>query len=74
VWNGVVAPKNTPAEIIEKLYGEINAALADPEIGARLTEVGSIPKSMTPVDFGKFIGEDTDKWGEVIRAANIRVD
>jgi len=74
VWNGVVAPKNTPAEIIEKLYGEINAALADPEIGARLTEVGSIPKSMTPADFGKFIGEDTDKWGEVIRAANIRVD
>ena len=74
VWNGVVAPKNTPAEIIEKLYGEINAALADPEIGARLTEVGSIPKSMTPADFGKFIGEDTDKWGEVIRAGNIRVD
>jgi len=74
VWNGAVVPKNTPAEIIEKLYKEIDAALADPEIGARLMEVGSIPKSMTPADFGKFIADDTDKWGEVIRAANIRVD
>jgi len=74
VWNGAVVPKNTPAEIIEKLYKEIDAALADPEIGARLMEVGSIPKSMTPGDFGKFIADDTDKWGEVIRAANIRVD
>jgi tripartite-type tricarboxylate transporter receptor subunit TctC len=73
VWNGVVAPKNTPAEIVDKLYQEIDAALADPEIVARFAEVGSVPKSMTPADFGKFIVEDTDKWRRVIRAANIKM-
>jgi tripartite-type tricarboxylate transporter receptor subunit TctC len=74
VWNGVVAPKNTPAEIIDRLYKEIDAALVDPKIMARFTEVGSVPKSMTPADFGKFLAEDTEKWGKVIRAANIKVD
>jgi tripartite-type tricarboxylate transporter receptor subunit TctC len=74
VWNGLVAPKNTPAEIIDKLSKEIDAALADPKIMARFAEIGSIPKSMTPADFGKFIAEDTGKWGKVIRAANITVD
>jgi tripartite-type tricarboxylate transporter receptor subunit TctC len=72
VWNGVVAPKNTPAEIIGKLYKEIDATLADPKIMARFADVGSVPKSMTPVDFGKFISEDTEKWGKVIRAANTK--
>ena len=72
VWNGVVAPKDTPTEIIGKLYKEINATLADPKIMARFAEIGSIPKSMTPVDFGKFISEDTEKWSKVIRAANIK--
>src|SRR5262249_45495246 len=74
VWNGVVAPKNTPAEIIERLYKQIDAALADPEIMARFAEVGSVPKSMTPADFGNFIAEDTEKWGKVIQAAKISVD
>jgi len=74
VWNGVVAPKNTPGEIIDKLYKKIDTALADPEIMARFTEVGSVPKSMTPADFGKFIAEDTEKWRKVIEAARIRVD
>jgi tripartite-type tricarboxylate transporter receptor subunit TctC len=74
VWNGLVAPKKTPAEIIDKLYKEIDAALADPQIMARFDEVGSVPKSMTPADFGKFIFEDTEKWGKIIQAANIRVD
>jgi tripartite-type tricarboxylate transporter receptor subunit TctC len=72
VWNGVVAPKNTPAEIIDKLYREIDAGLTDPKIMARFAEVGSVPKSMAPADFGKFIAEDTEKWGTVIRAANIK--
>ncbi len=58
VWNGVVAPKNTPAEIIDKLYKEIDAALADPKIMARFAQVGSVLKSMTPADFGKFIAEE----------------
>jgi tripartite-type tricarboxylate transporter receptor subunit TctC len=74
VWNGVVAPKNTPAEIIDKLYKEIDAALADPKIMARFAQVGSVPKSMTPADFGKFIAADTEKWGKVIRAANIKAE
>jgi tripartite-type tricarboxylate transporter receptor subunit TctC len=73
-WNGLVAPKNTPSEIIDKIYKEIDAALADPEIMARFAEVGSVPKSMTPADFGKFIAEDTEKWRKVIQAAKIRVD
>ena len=74
VWNGIVAPKNTPAEIIDKLHKEIDAALADPTIMARFADVGSVPKSMTPADFGKFIAEDTEKWGKVIRAANIKAE
>jgi len=74
VWNGVVAPKNTPAVVIDKLYKEIDAALADPMIVARFAEVGSVPKSMTPNDFGKFIAEDTEKWGKIIQADNIKVE
>ena len=74
VWNGVVGPKNTPAEIIEKLHKEIDAALADPKIMARFADVGSVPTSMTSADFGKFIAEDTEKWGKVIRAANIKAE
>src|SRR5262249_36677892 len=74
VWNGLVAPKSTPAEIIDKLYKEIDAALADPKIIARFAAVGSVPKSMTPTDFGKFIVEDTEKWGKVIRAINVRAE
>lgn len=73
-WNGLVAPKNTPPQITEKLYQEIDAVLADPEITARFADVGSVPKSMTPADFGKFIVEDTEKWRKIIQAANIRMD
>ena len=72
VWNGVVAPKNTPAEIIGKLNSEINAGLTDPKMMARLSDMGSVPTSMSPADFGKFIVDDTDKWGRVIRGANIK--
>jgi tripartite-type tricarboxylate transporter receptor subunit TctC len=74
VWHGLVAPKNTRNEIVDKIHKEIDAALADPKIVARLAGVGSIPKSMTPADFGKFIAEETEKWGKVIRANNIRVE
>jgi tripartite-type tricarboxylate transporter receptor subunit TctC len=74
VWNGMVAPKNTPTEIIGKLYKEIDAALADPKINSRFAEIGSVPKSMTPDDFGKFVAEDTEKWGKVIQANNIRTE
>ena len=73
-WNGVVAPKNTAPQITQRLYKEIDAVLADPEITARFADVGSVPKSMSPADFGRFIVEDTEKWRIIIQAANIRMD
>ena len=74
VWNGVVAPKNTPVEIVDKLNREITASVTDPKIVAQFANVGSVAKSMTPADFGKFIAEDTEKWARVIRAANIKAE
>ena len=71
-WNGVCAPKSTPAEIIEKLNRTINAGLADPKLKARLADLGAIPLAGSPADFRKLIVEETDKWGKVIRAGNIR--
>jgi tripartite-type tricarboxylate transporter receptor subunit TctC len=73
VWNGVVAPKNTPGAIVAQLNRAISASVADPAVVARLAQVGSVPKAMTPDEFGKFVVEDTAKWGKVIRAANITV-
>jgi len=71
-WFGVGAPKNTPTEIIQKLNTEINTALADPEMKARLADLGGTPLVLSPVDFGKLIVAETEKWGKVIRAANIK--
>ena len=71
-WYGIGAPKNTPTEIIDRLNKEINAALADPKVKARLAELGAVPMTMNPAEFGKFIASETDKWGKVIRAANIK--
>jgi tripartite-type tricarboxylate transporter receptor subunit TctC len=73
-WFGVGAPKATPAEIVEKLNKEINASLADPKIRARFADVGGTALSGSPADFGKLIAEETDKWGQVIRTANIKPD
>ena len=64
-------PKNTPAGIIGRLNKEFNAGLADPKMKARLADLGGTPLAGTPADFGKLIAEDTEKWGKVIRAANI---
>ena len=61
------APKNTPTEIIDKLNKEINAALADPKIKARLADLGSVPMAMSAADFGKLIADDTEKWGKVVK-------
>ena len=69
---GVGAPKKTPTEIVEKLNKEINAALADPKIKARFADLGGTVFPTSPTDFGKFIADETDKWGKVIRAANIK--
>jgi tripartite-type tricarboxylate transporter receptor subunit TctC len=72
IWLGVGAPKDTPPEIVEKLNKEINSALADPKIKARLAEVGGTAFVISPAEFGKFIADETDKWAKVIRAANIK--
>jgi tripartite-type tricarboxylate transporter receptor subunit TctC len=71
---GVGVPKNTPAEIIDKLNREINAALADPIIKARLADLGGTALAGSPSDFGKLIIGETQKWAKVIRAANIKAD
>jgi tripartite-type tricarboxylate transporter receptor subunit TctC len=73
-WSGVGAPRNTPPDIIDKLNREINAGLADPKIKARFAQLNNLPMSMTPPDFGKFIAQETEKWGKVIRAANIKAE
>jgi tripartite-type tricarboxylate transporter receptor subunit TctC len=69
---GVGAPRNTPAEIIDKLNKEINAGLSDPELRKRLAEGGGAVLAGSPADFGKLIADETEKWGKVIRAANIK--
>ena len=74
VWYGVGAPKNTPREIIEKLNKEINAGLAAPNLKAKLSDLGGSPFAGSPGDFGKLIGDETEKWGKVVRAAKIKVD
>jgi tripartite-type tricarboxylate transporter receptor subunit TctC len=71
-WIGIGAPENTPAEIIEKLNKEINAALADPKMKARIADVGAEVLVGSPADLGKRIVADTEKWGKVIRAAKIK--
>jgi tripartite-type tricarboxylate transporter receptor subunit TctC len=71
---GLGAPKSTPLEIIDKLNKEINASLADPKMRARIAETGGTVLAGSATDFGKLIAEETDKWGKVIRAANIKPD
>jgi tripartite-type tricarboxylate transporter receptor subunit TctC len=71
-WQGLGAPKNTAPAIIDKLNREIDAALADPNFQTRLADLASSPMPMTPAEFGKFIADETEKWGKVIRAANIK--
>jgi tripartite-type tricarboxylate transporter receptor subunit TctC len=70
-WFGIGAPKNTSGEIIDRLNREINAGIADPKTKARLGDLGTV-LSGSPSDFGKLIADETEKWGKVIRAANIR--
>jgi tripartite-type tricarboxylate transporter receptor subunit TctC len=74
LWNGLGAPKHTPAEMIENLNNEINAALADPAIKARIATLGSTVLPSSPADFEKLIVEETEKWSKVIRVANIKLD
>ena len=74
VWFGIGAPKATSAEIVDRLNKEINAGLADPKLRARLSELGGTALAVSPAEFGKLFAEDTDKWGKVVRAANIKLE
>jgi tripartite-type tricarboxylate transporter receptor subunit TctC len=69
---GVGAPRNTPAEIVDQLNKEINAALADPKIKARFADLGGTALALTPAKYGKLLADETEKWGKVIRAVNIK--
>src|ERR1700720_2753886 len=71
-WLGVGAPRNTPAEIIDRLNKEITAGVADPKIKARFADLGGTALPLTPAEFGKLVADETDKWAKVIRAANIK--
>jgi tripartite-type tricarboxylate transporter receptor subunit TctC len=71
-WYGVGAPKRTPAEIVEKLNKEINAALADPNVKARLDNLGATVVAGSPTEFAKFMAEETEKWAKVVKFAGIK--
>jgi tripartite-type tricarboxylate transporter receptor subunit TctC len=71
---GLGGPKNVPAEIVDRLNREINAVFAEPGIKARLADLGTVPLPMTSTDFGKVLADETEKWGKVIRAANIKAE
>jgi tripartite-type tricarboxylate transporter receptor subunit TctC len=70
--NGIGAPRATPTEIIDKLNKEINAGLADPPLKARLADLGASVLVGSPADYGRLIAEETEKWGKVIRGADIK--
>jgi tripartite-type tricarboxylate transporter receptor subunit TctC len=74
VWYGIGAPRATPAEIVDRLNKEINAALADPRMKARIVDLGGDVLALSPADFGRLIADETEKWGKVIRAANIKLE
>ena len=71
-WGGFGAPKSTPVQIVDKLNSEINAALTDPKIKARLADLGGTVLGGSPADFGKLISDDTEKWGKVVQFAGMK--
>lgn len=73
-WNGIGAPKGTPADVIAKLNSVINAVVADPNAKARFDDLGLEPVSMTPDEFGKLIAAETEKWAKVIQFAGIKAE
>jgi tripartite-type tricarboxylate transporter receptor subunit TctC len=73
-WNGIGAPIAVPAQIVDKLNKEVNAALADPKIKARLADTGGTPFQGSPAEFSKLIADETEKWGKVIKFANIKLE
>jgi tripartite-type tricarboxylate transporter receptor subunit TctC len=73
-WYGIGAVKNTPAEIVDRLNSEVNAALADRGMKARFADLGVTVLPGSPADFGKLLADETEKWGKVIRAANVKAE
>jgi tripartite-type tricarboxylate transporter receptor subunit TctC len=73
LWDGVGAPRGTPADIIARLNKEINAVLADPKIAKRMADMGIAPMPLSPSGFGNLVADETGKWSKVIQAANIKV-
>jgi tripartite-type tricarboxylate transporter receptor subunit TctC len=73
-WFGFVAPKGTPAATVNKLNAEINAILSEPKAKTRLADLGGTVIAGSPADFGKLIADETEKWGKVIRVANIKAE
>ena len=71
---GMAVPKGTPPEIVDKLNKEVNAALADPNIKARLAELGGILIPGSPADLGKVVADETDKWAKVIKAGGVALE
>jgi tripartite-type tricarboxylate transporter receptor subunit TctC len=71
-WQGVAAPKDTPPDIVKRLNTELNAALADAKVASHIADLGGVPMPMTPGEFGKLIANEIDKWGKVIKFANIK--
>jgi len=73
-WTGISGPKGTPAEVVDKVNKAVNGALADPKLQARFSEWGATALTGSPADFAKFVASETEKWGKVIRTANIKVE
>ena len=73
-WSGLVAPKNTPAAIIALLNKQANEAMRDPKIRQRFIDMGGPPVGGTPEEFGKFLVEDTERWGKVVQFAGVKVN
>jgi len=73
-WTGIAAPKGTPAEIVDRVNKAVNAGFEDANVKARLAEWGATALAGSPADFGKFVADETEKWGKVIRTANIKAE
>jgi tripartite-type tricarboxylate transporter receptor subunit TctC len=73
-WFGLFAPRNTPVEVVSRLNKEVNAALSDPKIKARLADLGGEPLPGSPEDFGRLVADDKEKWAKVIRVANVKAE
>jgi tripartite-type tricarboxylate transporter receptor subunit TctC len=73
-WFGIGAPKGTPADIVEKLNRTVNAALADPKMKSRLADLGGIPMTGTPAEFGKVMADETEKWAKAVKFSGASID